>query len=511
MFESANLKHEVGKVAYQREEARLRAALLDAQYDLKASGRFPVLILIAGVEGAGKGETVNLLNEWMDPRHIQTAAFGPPSDEEIERPAHWRFWRALPPKGRIGIFFGAWHTQPIVRRVMGEIGDGEFSNAIVEIQRLEKMLCDEGVLLLKYWFHLSKDQQRKRLKSLEKDPGTRWRATETEWAYFKLYDRFVEICEPFLRQTSTAQAPWIVVPAADAHYRALTVGRHLLAAMRERLDEKPAKAAPGNTPPLPAPSDRLNVLTALQLDQPMTKAAYERELEKWQGRLNLAARDPRFKSRSVVAVFEGNDGAGKGGAIRRVTGALDARYYDNIPVAAPTEEERAQPYLWRFWRRLPRRGRFALFDRSWYGRVLVERIEGFCAEADWMRAYGEINDFEHSLLRHHVVLVKFWLAITKDEQYRRFKLREKVAFKRFKITEDDWRNREKWDAYETAVCDMVDRTSTATTPWTLVEANNKYHARIKVLKTICEAVEVSLESDGRKEGKKDSKRVGKKN
>jgi len=205
----------------------------------------------------------------------------------------------------------------------------------------------------------------------------------------------------------------------------------------------------------------------------------------------------------VVAVFEGNDGAGKGGAIRRVTRALDARYYENIPVAAPTEEERAQPYLWRFWRRLPRRGHFALFDRSWYGRVLVERVEGLCTEADWMRAYGEINDFEHSLVQHRVVIAKFWLAVTKDEQYRRFKQRETVAFKRFKITDEDWRNREKWDAYEAAVCDMVDRTSTASTPWTLVEANNKYHARIKVLKTLCEAVEAALARVGkRRAGKK---------
>jgi polyphosphate:AMP phosphotransferase len=502
MFESAELRHEVAKATYRREQARLRAALLDAQYDLHLDARFPVLILIAGVEGAGKGETVNLLNEWMDPRHIQTTAFGPPSEEEGERPPAWRFWQALPPKGRIGIFFGAWHTMPIVQRVMGEIDDGEFSAAIAEIQRLEKMLCDEGVLLVKYWFHLSKDQQRKRLKSLEKDPDTRWRVTDTDWAYFKQYDHFVEVCEPFLRETSTAQAPWIVVPAADPHHRALTVGRHLLAAMRARLDDKPGAAATAATTPLPAPGDRLNVVTALTLDQPMTKAAYERELAKWQGRLSLAARDPRFKARSLVAVFEGSDGAGKGSAIRRVTGALDARWYENIPVAAPTEEARAQPYLWRFWRRLPRRGRFALFDRSWYGRVLVERVEGLCTEADWKRAYGEINDFEHSLVRHRIVLVKFWLAISKDEQYRRFKQRETVAFKRFKITDEDWRNREKWDAYEAAVCDMVDRTSTAATPWTLVEADNKYHARIKVLKTLCEAIEEALESDGGKRGRK---------
>ena len=507
MFESANLKHRVDKARYRREAAKLRPALLDAQYDLKQNGRFPVLILIAGVEGAGKSETVNLLNEWMDPRHVITSAFALPSDEERERPAQWRFWRALPPKGRIGIFFGAWHTDPILRRVMGEISDGEFSREIGEIQRLEKMLCDEGVMLLKYWFHLSRSQQRKRLKSLEADPKTRWRVTDLDWEYFGLYKRFVKICDPFLRKTSTGEAPWIVVPGADARYRALTVGRHLLAAMRERLDDKPVARLPERTPPLPAPADRLNVLRALELDQPMTRAEYGKELAKWQGRLNVAARDARFGSLSVVAVFEGNDAVGKGGAIRRVTGALDARCYANVSVAAPTEEERAQPYLWRFWRHLPRHGRFTFFDRSWYGRVLVERVEGFCSEADWMRAYTEINDFEQALVRHGVVVVKFWLAVSKDEQFRRFKQREQVAFKRFKITDEDWRNRKKWDAYESAVCDMVDRTSTSIAPWTLVEANNKYHARIKVLKTLCRALEDALEGVGRKgkKGRKDKR------
>jgi polyphosphate kinase 2 (PPK2 family) len=234
----------------------------------------------------------------------------------------------------------------------------------------------------------------------------------------------------------------------------------------------------------------------------MTKEGYVKELAKWQGRLAMASRDPRFKSLSVVAAFEGNDAAGKGGAIRRVTAALDARLYSNIPVAAPTEEERAQPYLWRFWRHIPRHGRFAFFDRSWYGRVLVERVERFAAEADWQRAYSEINEFEQALARHGIVLVKFWLAISKEEQYRRFKQREKVAFKQFKITAEDWRNRKKWDAYERAVCDMVDRTSTSLAPWTLVEANNKYHARIKVLKTLCRALENALDGISKKSVKK---------
>ncbi len=492
MFDSADLDHDVDKATYRREEPKLREALVNAQYDLKQSGRFATLILIAGVEGAGKGETVNLLNEWMDPRHIEVSGFAEPSDEEQERPRIWRYWRALPPKGKIGIFFGAWHTQPVVDRVTGRIGRGRFDQHIAEILRFERMLCDEGVLLLKFWFHLSKAQQKKRLRALEKDPRTSWRVTRNDWRLYKMYDGFRKTCEPFVRMTSTGEAPWLVVAGADPQYRALTVGNTLLAALRERLDQKPAKHLPDRAPPLPPPVDQLNVLRALKLDQPLSKKDYARELDRWQGRLNALSRDPRFKEISVVAVFEGNDAAGKGGAIRRVTRALDARYYHTVPVAAPTEEERAQPYLWRFWRHIPRRGRFVIFDRSWYGRVLVERVERLCSELDWMRAYAEINDFEQQLIGHGVVVVKFWLAIGKQEQYRRFKAREKVAFKRFKITEEDWRNRKKWGDYELAVCDMVDRTSTSIAPWTLVEAENKYYARIKVLKTVCNAVDAAL-------------------
>ncbi len=492
MFESAELNHDISKAVYRREEPKLRQALLDAQNDLMQRKRFATLIVIAGVEGAGKGEIVNLLNEWMDPRLIQVRAFHMPSDEEAERPRMWRFWCALPPRGRIGIFFGAWHTQPLLERVMGHIKATEFDRRVSEIQRLEKMLCDEGVLLLKFWFHLSKKQQKKRLKQLSKDPKTSWRVTKFEWKMFEHHDDFTGVSEPFIRRTSSGEAPWIPVPGADPQYRSLAVGRTLLAALRERLDEKPVKQLPDKTPPLLPALDRLNVIRALALDQPMTKDEFRKEFDKWQGRLHLLSQHPRFNEISVVAVFEGNDAAGKGGAIRRVTRSLDARRYQTISIAAPGEEERAQPYLWRFWRHAPRRGILAIFDRSWYGRVLVERVEGFCAEADWMRAYGEINEFEQELVHHDVVVVKFWLAISKEEQFRRFKAREKVSYKRFKITEEDWRNRKKWDAYEQAVCDMVDRTSTSVAPWTLVEANNKYYARIKVLKTLCGAIEDAL-------------------
>jgi AMP-polyphosphate phosphotransferase len=493
VFESAELGHKVDQGTYDSAVPTLREALLNTQYDLATAARFPAIIVIGGVDGAGKGETVNMLNEWMDPRHIHTHAFPEPSDEERERPRMWRFWRALPPKGKLGILFGAWHTEPILKRVIREIRSAELDAEIQQIVRFERMLTDEGALLIKLWFHLSKERQRKRLKALEKDPQTRWRVTETDWARFKLYDRFRAVSEYYLRHTSTGEAPWTVIEGEDARYRSLTVGKLLLASLREHLDRtapaQPAIKAPALLPPI----DQRNVLSSLDLSTRLPKQKYDSQLEKWQGRLNLLSRDPKFKRLSVTIVFEGPDAAGKGGAIRRITGALDARQYQGIPIAAPTDEEHAQPYLWRFWRHLPRRGCFTIYDRSWYGRVLVERVEGFCAEADWMRAYSEINDFEEQLVLNGTVVAKFWLQIDKDEQLKRFELREKTSFKRFKITAEDWRNREKWDAYQTAADDMIQRTSTALAPWMLVESNDKFYTRIKVLKTLVQRIEAVLD------------------
>ena len=491
MFESAELGHKITKQVYARQEPKLREALLNAQFDLAQAKKFPVLILIGGVDGAGKGETVNLLSEWMDPRHIQTRAFGDATDEEGQRPRMWRFWRELPPKGKIGIMFGSWYTDPIVRRVLGQSDEAGLKGSLEEIVRFEKMLCDEGVLLLKFWFHLSKKQQKKRMQELEKDPLTRWRVTKFDWDRFKMYDAFREVSEHALRETSSATAPWTVVDGSDARYRSLTAGKLLLDSMKTRLAKASFKERRVQAPPLL--TDNLGLLRDLDMSQKIAREKYETQLEKWQGRLNLLSREKKyFKKHSLILLFEGSDAAGKGGAIRRITGAIDARHYQVVPVAAPTEEERAQPYLWRFWRQVPRRGRITIFDRSWYGRVLVERVEGFCGVADWMRAYAEINDFEEQMTRGGAIVCKFWLQISAEEQLKRFTLRQKTSFKRFKITDEDWRNRKKWNEYEQAVCDMIDRTSTEIAPWTLVAAEDKYLARIKVLKTIAERMEQAL-------------------
>jgi len=492
MFESAELGHKISKSDYKKEVPVLREELLNVQLELSEASSFPVIILVGGLDGAGRGATVNLLNEWMDPRFIQTHGMGEPTDEELDRPMMWRFWRALPPKGKIGVFLGSWYTWPILNRVYGRTKDADLVQSLDRAIKLEKMLVDEGALVIKFWFHLSREKQQKRLKSLEKDQLTRWRVTKRDWKHFKMYDQFREVHEKVIRQTSTAEAPWLIVEGADARYRDLTVGKLILHAIRERLDSDAQPSQEILAPPLMPSIDNVNILKTLDMTQSLSKEVYQEQLKKYQGKLNLLTRDPKFKYTSVIAVFEGNDAAGKGGAIRRITGALDARWYQVIPIAAPTEEERGQPYLWRFWRHLPRKGRVTIFDRSWYGRVLVERVELFCSEADWMRAYSEINEFEAQISRHRMVVVKFWLTITKDEQLERFQAREQTGFKRFKITEEDWRNRDKWEQYELAVSDMVDRTSTHYAPWTLVEANNKYFARIKVLKTLCATIEAKL-------------------
>jgi polyphosphate:AMP phosphotransferase len=492
MFESAEIGHCIDKDVFDAEEPALREALLEAQYELKARARFPLIILINGIEGAGKGETVKLLNEWMDPRLIEVRTFDEKTDEELARPPAWRYWRALPPKGRTGVFFGNWYSQMLQGRVQGDFKNAVLDQAIAGAERLEQMLCDEGALIIKFWFHLSKQQMKARLKALADDPLHSWRISPLDWQQSRTYDRFVRYGERVLRRTSRDYAPWHIIEGVDPYYRSLAVGRIILEALQNALAKDVPPTSPGHSPRLGRSLDQRSLLGSLDLTLRLDKDDYQRQLVAEQARLSGLLRHKKMRRHALVAVFEGNDAAGKGGAIRRVAAALDPRQYRIVPIAAPTEEERAQPYLWRFWRHIPARGKFTVFDRSWYGRVLVERVEGFCPPSDWMRAYGEINDFEEQLRDAGIVVVKFWLSIDQQTQLERFEAREAVPFKRFKITEEDWRNREKWDQYAEAVGDMVDRTSTTIAPWTLVEANDKRWARVKVLRTINEALEAAF-------------------
>ncbi|HVU02152.1 MAG TPA: polyphosphate:AMP phosphotransferase [Polyangiaceae bacterium] len=493
-FDIADEGENVEREAYDREVETLRADLLDVQYSLKENGKFPVIVLVNGVDGAGKGETVNILNEWMDARHIHTKAFAPPTEEELERPRLYRYWMNLPPKGSIGLLFGSWYTDPIVDRVYRRTKRSDLDDAVDEITRLERLLVADGALLIKLWFHLSKKDQKKRLTELDEDERRTWRVTRADWKQFRRYDDFRRVSSYVLSRTSLDGATWTVVNGRDARHRYLTVGRLLLSAMKQRLERaqaEPARSAPAQLVRTTAAESPID---SLDFSKTISEEDYNDELERLRGRLNRLTRHKHFSKISVVAAFEGMDAAGKGSTIRRIISAVDARLYRVIPISAPTEEERAKPYLYRFYRQLPRHGHMTLYDRSWYGRVLVERVEGYCSEQDFMRAYDEINDFEAQLVKSRAVVVKFWLQVSKDEQLRRFEERSHTRFKRFKITPEDYRNREKWDAYQIAAADMIVRTSTSHAPWTLVPANDKKYSRIHAMRTLVERMEEALDA-----------------
>jgi polyphosphate:AMP phosphotransferase len=506
MFEAAELGRTIPKEQYKAQIPTFRTELLETQRQL-TNARFPVIVVFAGVDGAGKGETVNLLSEWMDPRWLVTRAYAEPSDEERERPEYWRYWRDLPPNGRIGLFLSSWYSRPVLDRVYGKSRSAELDKQLERIVTFERTLTDDGALVLKFWMHLEKKAQRKRLRTLEKDPLTKWRVSKRQWQHWRMYDKFIAAAERVLQRTSTVDAPWMIVEGLDEGYRSLTVATAIRDSIRKALengrgvrpalklvsgvrDARPASAGRATAQPA-APRVKgstgtgSTILNSLDMTQAVPKKTFSKELEKYQGRLNLLQRKAHDKAISTILVFEGWDAAGKGGAIRRVTAALDARSYQVIPIAAPTDEERAHHYLWRFWRHVSRAGRLTIFDRSWYGRVLVERVEGFASEPEWRRAYSEINEFEEELVDHGIVLVKYWMHITEAEQLRRFKEREKAHYKQWKLTDEDWRNRAKSADYQRAVNEMVERTSTRAAPWTLVEGNDKYFARLKVLKTAC--------------------------
>ncbi len=495
MFESQRLDHKISKSDFKAEEPRLRGELIDTQFDLLESGDFPVIVLLSGTDVLGRSGAASQLMNWMDARHIRSYALIRPSEEELDRPRMWRFWRALPRKGRIGVFLNAWYEQPFSDYFLGRIPHAQYKAQIDEICNFEQMLVNDGALFLKFLLLLPIEEELKVMKKLKKERFAAWKVSKEEIEIVKQsaerHDEVVELVEELVTETSTARAPWIPIASADPRYRDLTIGRSLLEAIRHRL------STDTQTKTVAMPSELIggmgpNILDTVDLGKTLKREDYASRLKKEQRRLTSLTLGKKFEDRALVAVFEGNDAAGKGGSIRRVVQALDPRISRVIPVAAPSDEEKAQPYLWRFWRYIPGKGHVTIFDRCWYGRVLVERVENLCSEEEWVRAYEEIRTFEAELSNYGIIVMKFWLSIDKDEQLRRFKEREKVGYKRHKITEEDWRNRDKWDAYKEAVHVMVDRTSTIKAPWTLVEANDKYFARIKVLETINDRLEAEL-------------------
>jgi polyphosphate:AMP phosphotransferase len=488
MFDVAEIGSTLAKEEYKARMPDIRAQLLEAQFLLKQAG-VPVLIAVAGDDRIGSEEVIDLLNEWLDARYVDTQVFEEETEEERQRPRFWRYWMALPPKGRAAIFFGGLALDAIADRFFDRIDNDGFTARMEHVRTFERAQAANGTLLVKIWLHLPKQEFRRRLK--QKNSG--WQVEQRDWMVFEHYDAIKPLAERYLQESSAGAAAWTVVESTDSRYRNMRIAEHLLATFQARLSglevvtaPEAVKASAGAGKPAETPVDMLG---SVDLTRQITDEEYRDQLAHYQRRLYKLSQKARKEGLNSVLVFEGWDSAGKGGAIRRLASAMNAANYRVVPIAAPTDEERAHHYLWRFWRHLPRAGKMLNFDRSWYGRVLVERVEGFAKPEEWGRAYEEINDFERQLTDHGSLLLKFWMHIDKDEQLRRFEERKITPRKQYKITEEDYRNRERWDDYLVATNEMVARTSSTTAPWVLVPANDKRAARVEVLTRVCDGLD----------------------
>ena len=491
MLEVAEVGNQVGKEEYNAAIPDLRVGLINAQYDLRHAN-FPVIIWIAGDDRLAANELVNRLNEWMDSLYADTRVFADPTDEEYQRPHLYRLWRSLPPKGRAAFFVGGL-MRAAIQRANDEIDEPQFSIWLRHIAKMQEELVADGSLVLKFFLHTPAKAQKKKLKKAKKDPHAGWQVDKRDWAALDSMGPVLPIAERMLRETSGIGAPWTIVESTDSRYRDLTVARTILAALTARLNEQTAHTARPLAESVFGDFDaEANVLSGIDLSQSLTRGEYRAQLAKEQAKLKELSLEARQRGVTTVLAFEGWDAAGKGGAIRRITGAMEAGDYRVIPVAAPTEEERRYHYMWRFWRDLPLAGKVVIFDRTWYGRVLVERLEGFATPAEWQRAFDEINDFEAQMVEQGYYVAKFWLHISPDEQLARFKAREETPYKSHKITEEDYRNRERWDDYVKAVDQMVLRTTSDRARWNVIPANDKHFARVAALRQINEGLARTL-------------------
>ena len=482
------------RIEYERALPKLQDALLDAQFTLRQSGKHAVVLIVTGIPAAGRSEVVNELLGWLDPKLATVYGFHAPNDVERERPSLWRYWRLLPPKGRIAILHAGWYQDLLLCAaglgVKTASSPVQLRRAVERVRQLEQMLARDGVVVCKVHLHVAPDTQKKRLAKLQANKTTRWRVTQEDRWLARNYRPVERAYERALAATEQPLAPWHVVDGTDRQHRALEVGRQLLAAIQHADDAVPRARNPTKSVLVTA-AIRARFATKPPGDAPSDEE-YETQLERLQGRLALLSRRKRFERHAVVVAFEGMDAAGKGGAIRRVTAALDARQFRVVPISAPSPEELARPYLWRFWFHLPPRGNYTIFDRSWYGRVLVERVRGFAQAPDWQRACDEINEFERQLTEHRVIVAKFWLAVSREEQLERFAERDRNPLKRFKVDPEDWANRKHWVAYQRAAQEMVARTDTRHAPWTIVPADDKRHARLAVLRALGDSIAAAL-------------------
>lgn len=499
MLEKVDLTKKISKEEYKIKMPQLEAKLGRLQRECKALG-IPILIVFEGFGASGKGLQIGRLIQSMDPRGFEVHPIKNETEEERMHPFIWRFWTKTPARGRISIFDGSWYRRVLIDRFEKRTKNKELADVFHSINSFEEQLADDGNLIIKLFLDINKKEQKKRFEKLEKNKETAWRVTQGDKERNVRYDEYTAMMEDMLFKTDTEYAPWTIIESMDKRFATAKIYTTVINAMANRIEkvrkEQADRKKEGQTVPCEGEEMKelqVSILSKADLSLQYTREEYKKKLEKLQKKMEKLHGELYRRRIPVVLGFEGWDAGGKGGAIKRLTERMDARGYVVNPTASPNDIEKAHHYLWRFWKAMPKDGHVAIFDRTWYGRVMVERIEGFCTTKEWKRAYKEINDMEKDLHNAGAIVIKFWMHIDKDEQERRFKERQENPEKQWKITDEDWRNREKWDQYEDAVNEMLMRTSTDYAPWVVVEGNDKYYARIKVLKTVVDAIEARLE------------------
>lgn len=451
--------------------------------------KFPVVVLFEGWGASGIGTTLGKVIQNMDPRFYTVETMNKISEDETRKPFLYRHFIRIPENGMATFYDHGWMNDVVKQYIYNDISRKEYVARVQSINNFERTLVDNGYLVIKFFFHISKEEQEKRMKRLLKHKNTKWRISDDDVWQNKHYDEYLDLYNDYMNQTNPAYAPWYVIDATNKKLAQLQVLETLMSCIQNRLDfEKKDALIIDNIYPL---RETIN-LNECDLSLSIDEETYRKELKKCRKKLRKLHNIIYRKKIPVIIAYEGWDAAGKGGNIKRVTSGLDPRGYTVYPIAAPDKSEINRHYLWRFYKRLPKDGHFAIYDRTWYGRVMVERLEGFCSENDWQRAYNEMNEFEKELSDWGAVVIKFWVQIDKDTQLARFTERQNTPEKQWKITDEDWRNREKWDLYENAIIEMLHKTNTKFAPWFVLESNDKKYARIKAMKIVIDEIEKKI-------------------
>ena len=479
------------KEAAAQRLASLRGRLVRQQGLLKEGG-LPVLIQVEGWSAAGKGALLSRFIRKLDPRFFSVDSLQTEPDRTEQRYPFWhRYIKLLPAAGQLALWDGGWSGQLVRQYLLGQIDEDTYRQLRQEACQLERQLADNGYLLIKIFLHINEKEQKRRLQKLLANKDTAWRVNDDDCWQNQRYQDFAAAFSSYIEATDRPYAAWHILDGQDkkgAEAMALTI---LTTAIAQALAKAPVATE------LPEHKPVVNRLSQVDLNKTLAVSTYKEELAHWQKKLAELHNQLYRTKTPLIVVYEGWDAAGKGGNIRRLSEALDPRGYEVSPIAAPEPDEKNRYYLWRFWTRLPKSGHIAIFDRSWYGRVLVERVENLCTPADWQRAYEEINEFEALLGHWGAILVKFWLHIDADTQLKRFQERQEDPEKQWKITAEDWRNREKWPQYQEAVEEMLMYTNTAKAPWHIIAGNDKRYARIEALRLVYQTVQEKLKREMR--------------